>query len=60
MKTRHIPNQKEIEDSAPVEVAAAVDESSGGPRVWLAGAYALLVAWGLVYLVLFFTDRLPF
>lgn len=60
MRTRHIANQKEIEDSAPVEAVAAVDESTGGSRIWLFGAYTLLVGWGLTYLVLFFTDRLPF
>ena len=60
MKTRNIPNPKEIEDSAAVEAIAAVEESAGSSRVWLVGAYTLLVAWGLAFLVLFFTDRLPF
>ena len=60
MKTRHISNQKEIEDPASVEVAASVDESRGGSRILLVGAYTLLAAWGLAYLVLFFSDRLPF
>jgi hypothetical protein len=28
-------------------------------RAWLVGAYAFLVVWGVAYLVLYFTDRLP-
>lgn len=29
-------------------------------KAWLFGAYTFLVLWGMAYLVLFFTDRLPF
>ncbi len=39
------------------EVAAA--EDGRGSRAWLWGAYTFLFLWGMTYLVLFFTDRLP-
>ncbi len=29
-------------------------------KAWVFGAYTLLALWGMAYLVLFFTDRLPF
>lgn len=39
------------------EIAGAAPRVS---RAWLVGAYAFLTLWGAAYLVLFFTDRLPF
>ena len=43
------------------EGPAAVESTSmRGSRVWLLGAYTFLTLWGMAYLVLFFTDRLPF
>ena len=40
--------------------AVAVDGKRRGARAMLFGAYTFLVLWGMAYLVLFFTDRLPF
>ena len=37
----------------------AVGAKRRGSRVWLFGAYTFLVVWGMAYLVLYFTDRLP-
>lgn len=31
-----------------------------GAKAWLLGAYTLLTLWGVAYLLLYFTDRLPF
>jgi hypothetical protein len=39
---------------------AAIDGRRRGSKAWLYGAYTFLVLWGMAYLVLFFTDRLPF
>jgi hypothetical protein len=40
--------------------AATIDGKRRGSKAWLFGAYTFLVLWGMAYLVLFFTDRLPF
>ncbi len=39
---------------------AAIEGKRRGSRAWLFGAYTFLILWGMAYLVLFFTDRLPF
>jgi hypothetical protein len=39
---------------------ATVEEKRKGSKAWLFGAYTFLILWGMAYLVLFFTDRLPF
>jgi hypothetical protein len=38
---------------------AAVEKTRKGSKAWLFGAYTFLVVWGVAYLVLFFTGRLP-
>ncbi len=38
----------------------AIEGKRRGSKAWLFGAYTFLVLWGMAYLVLFFTDRLPF
>jgi hypothetical protein len=38
----------------------AIEDKRRGSKAWLFGAYTFLVVWGMTYLVLFFTDRLPF
>jgi hypothetical protein len=50
-----------VSDIDPAAGADPMREAkrSGGARVWLLGAYALLIVWGAAYLALFFTDRLP-
>ena len=41
--------------------AAAVEPvPRRGAKAWLLGAYTLLTLWGVAYLLLYFTDRLPF
>lgn len=37
-----------------------VETKRRGSRAWLFGAYTFLFIWGMAYLVLYFTDRLPF
>jgi len=39
--------------------APAIEGKRGGAKAWLLGAYTFLILWGMAYLVLFFTDRLP-
>lgn len=40
--------------------ATAVEEKPRGRKGWLLGAYTFLLLWGLAFLVLLFTNRLPF
>ena len=40
--------------------ATVVEEKPRGRKAWLFGAYTFLLLWGLAYLVLLFTNRLPF
>ena len=40
--------------------ATVVEEKPKGRKGWLFGAYTFLLLWGLAYLVLLFTNRLPF
>jgi hypothetical protein len=40
--------------------AVPIEGERKGSRAWLYGAYTFLIVWGMAYLVLFFTDRLPF
>lgn len=58
---RNISNDNEL-PVIPGEPAAAVAEpvARRGAKAWLFGAYTLLTLWGLAYLLLYFTDRLPF
>ncbi len=44
--------------SSDLQPEGAEHRGSGG-RKWVFGAYTLLLVWGVAYLVLFFTDRLP-
>lgn len=39
---------------------AVVENTRRGSKAWLFGAYTFLLLWGVAYLVLFFTNRLPF
>jgi hypothetical protein len=39
--------------------AGSVDKKLKDSRAWLLGAYTFLLVWGLAFLVLFFTNRLP-
>ncbi|KPK83254.1 MAG: hypothetical protein AMS25_00545 [Gemmatimonas sp. SM23_52] len=65
MLERRITNQIMLEDAntpdlAPVEgKPAGIEARSRGSRALLLGAYTFLILWGVAYLVLFFTDRLP-
>ncbi|UCC81457.1 MAG: hypothetical protein JSW46_10580 [Gemmatimonadota bacterium] len=43
-----------------VGTVAAIEAKRRGSKAWLFGAYTFLILWGMAYLVLFFTDRLPF
>jgi hypothetical protein len=40
--------------------AVPIEGERKGSKAWLFGAYTFLIVWGMAYLVLFFTDRLPF
>ncbi|MGD8869614.1 MAG: hypothetical protein PVI01_18490 [Gemmatimonadales bacterium] len=40
--------------------ATTIEEKPRGRKGWLFGAYTFLLLWGLAYLVLLFTNRLPF
>jgi len=40
--------------------ATVVEGKPRGRKAWLFGAYTFLFLWGLAYLVLLFTNRLPF
>ncbi|UCF18275.1 MAG: hypothetical protein JSU87_09940 [Gemmatimonadota bacterium] len=44
---------------ARAAAAATTAERRGSHKVWLFGAYTLLLVWGVAYLVLLFTDKLP-
>lgn len=47
-------------DLAPIESkSAGIEARRRGSRALLLGAYTFLILWGVAYLVLFFTDRLP-
>jgi len=65
MIERRLSNQKKSKDSkspdrAPHDVTAvALAEPRKGKKAWLFGAYTFLFVWGVAYLVLFFTNRLP-
>lgn len=56
-------DQNALQDEVDLEATAAVGEAvtgaSSAGRKWILGAYALLVLWGVAYLLLFFSDRLP-
>ncbi len=55
MKERNLLNQPEPK----AEGVAAIGTERKGSKAWLWGAYTFLILWGMAYLVLFFTDRLP-
>ncbi|UCC47552.1 MAG: hypothetical protein JSV41_08600 [Gemmatimonadota bacterium] len=65
MLERKVADQIALEEAntpalAPVEAGpAGVDGKRRRSRAWLLGAYTFLIAWGVAYLILFFTDRLP-
>lgn len=40
--------------------ATTIEEKPRGRKGWLFGAYTFLLLWGLAFLVLLFTNRLPF
>jgi hypothetical protein len=42
----------------PVE-AGTGSAKRRGSKAWLFGAYTFLFVWGMAFLVLYFTDRLP-
>jgi hypothetical protein len=48
MNKSNLPNETETEPR------------QRGQRALLFGAYTFLLVWGMAYLVLYFTDRLPF
>lgn len=65
MKKRSVANQTRdgIASSGAGRVesqATTVEEKPRGRKGWLFGAYTFLLLWGLAYLVLLFTNRLPF
>lgn len=47
------------EERVPTSRRVESAESRSGSRAWLFGAYTFLVLWGMAFLVLYFTDRLP-
>lgn len=64
MKERKLSNQHSPEDKSPERAPGdaavlAADQPRRGARAWLFGAYAFLFVWGVAYLVLLFTNRLP-
>jgi hypothetical protein len=64
MQERKSVNENPSQDAGPDLVspgsrAAAIEAKRGGKKAWLFGAYTFLILWGMAYLVLFFTDRLP-
>ncbi len=62
MEERKLPNRQddpESEAAPPADGIAVVEEQRKGSTAWLFGAYTFLFLWGITYLVLFFTDRLP-
>jgi hypothetical protein len=65
MKKSKIANQmrEELASGGLARVesrATVVEEKPKGRKGWLFGAYTFLFLWGLAYLVLLFTNRLPF
>jgi hypothetical protein len=58
---RKMPNRKLEQHNSPDRTtrAVAVSQARKGRRGWLFGAYTFLLLWGVAYLVLFFTNRLP-
>ena len=56
---RNVSIEESRELTSAEAVSSATEPASAGGRNWLFGAYAFLVLWGVAYLVLFFTDRLP-
>lgn len=65
MLERKIADRIAREEAKTLELTGVEAGSAGVPgkrgrsRVWLLGAYTFLIAWGVAYLVLYFTDRLP-
>lgn len=66
MTDRNLTNRTSVADDdggpakTPSEAGAQMFEAEGSSaRAWLYGAYTFLILWGMAYLVLFFTDRLP-
>ena len=65
MKNSRVANQmrEELASGGLARVesrATVVEEKPRGRKAWLFGAYTFLFLWGLAYLVLLFTNRLPF
>ena len=65
MKKSRISNQirEEIASGGLARVESrttVVEDKPRGRKAWLFGAYTFLILWGLAYLVLLFTNRLPF
>lgn len=54
-------NRKLEQNNSPDRVtrAVAMSQPRKGRKGWIFGAYTFLLLWGVAYLVLFFTNRLP-
>ena len=54
-------NRKLEQNNSPDRVtrAVAMSQARKGRKGWIFGAYTFLLLWGVAYLVLFFTNRLP-
>ena len=65
MLERNLSNEKGRFDGSGASLAPQVSVAippaapRKGHKAWLFGAYTFLVVWGMAYLVLLFTDRLP-
>lgn len=69
-QTRHLAmseskttNDFVVQDTEALELntveAGASSTKRRGSKAWLFGAYTFLFVWGMAFLVLYFTDRLP-
>lgn len=54
-----IPQSDMLTDPDTTDTETPGARGSGRARALLFGAYTFLFVWGMAYLVLFFTDRLP-
>lgn len=54
-----IPQSDMVTDPELPHAETPANRRSGRARALLLGAYTFLFVWGMAYLVLFFTDRLP-
>ena len=63
MSESNLANDIVVQDTEALELspveAGAGSAKRRGSKAWLFGAYTFLFVWGMAFLVLYFTDRLP-